>query len=160
MVADFLLEAAAQKWNWVAFDMDMDEPVFHDYASASEAEEFCSAANNQFDYGEQYFLDTNYAFLPIANLAASFEQKPDAREIELIEISRQLADLNVRLQPGWKVSDLEPFLQKDLFFRVQWQQVIEPGKEVKRFLGIEHKHPGHPHSWTGHPVAFLQDLNR
>jgi hypothetical protein len=43
-----------------------------------------------------------------------------------------------------------------MFFPVQWKQVIEPEKEVKRFLVIEHTHPGHQVYEIGHEVGILK----
>lgn len=39
---------------------------------------------------------------------------------------------------------------------VQWRQDIEPHKEVKRFLVIEHTHPGHHICEIGHEVGILK----
>jgi hypothetical protein len=159
-IAGFLLYAREQNWNWVAFDRSKDEPVFHGYVSAGEAEDFCAASNNVFDYGEQNFVDADYAFLPVANLAASFEQKPMTGEVNLPEIGQQLAELDVSLQSFWQMSDLRPYLQQEMFFPVQWRQDIEPHQEVKRFLVIGHTHPGHQIYEIGHQVAILKYFDK
>jgi hypothetical protein len=106
-VVEFLLKAAKQKWNWVAFDRSKEDPAFHGYASAGDAEEFCTTANNVFDYVEQNFLVADYVFLPVANLAASFGQQHLKLPDGLPEIGQQLKDLNLSLQHGWEVSDLQ-----------------------------------------------------
>ncbi|OOQ60021.1 hypothetical protein [Mucilaginibacter pedocola] len=153
-VAEFLQKAAVQNWNWVAFDRSKDDPSFYGYAA--EAEGFCTAANNVFDYFEQNFVVADHVFLPVANLAASFEQKNLPLGDDLRNIGQQLKELHISLQPGWQMSDLKVYLQQEMFFPVQWQQVIEPEKEVKRFLVAEHTHPGHQMYEIGHEVGILK----
>ncbi|WP_114941370.1 hypothetical protein [Mucilaginibacter endophyticus] len=159
-VAHFLSEAAEQQWNWVAFDRVQDQPVFRGYVSAGEASAFCAASNNVFDYVMQDFIEADYAFLPVANLAASFVQKPVSTEVNLPDVVQQLSGLQVELQPFWKMDDLRLYLQQELFFPVQWRQDIEPDKEVKRFLVIEHTHPGHHIYEIGHKVNILKYFER
>ncbi|MEO3404995.1 hypothetical protein AAFN85_13900 [Mucilaginibacter sp. CAU 1740] len=159
-VAEFLLKAAEQKWNWVAFDRSKDDPAFYGYASVGEAEGFCTAANNVFDYLEQEFVVADHVLVPVANLAASFDQQHLPLRDDLPEIGQQLKDLNLSLQPGWQMNDLQAYLQREMFFPVQWQQVIEPEKEVKRFLVIEHTHPGHQIYEIGHEVGILKYFER
>ncbi|GAA4909962.1 hypothetical protein [Mucilaginibacter defluvii] len=155
-VAEFLQKAADQNWNWVAFDRGKDDPAFHGYASAGEAEAFCTAANNVFDYGEQNFIDADHVFLPVPNLAASLEQQSSLQAPDLHEVRKQFNELSISLQPGWQMNDLGSYLQQEIFFPVQWQQVIEPEKEVTRFLVIEHTHPGHQIYEIGHEVSVLK----
>jgi len=72
----FLQEAADKRWNWEAFEARKEGAPFHGFISAGEAQEFCTAANNQFDYGAQELIAAGYNFLPVVNLAANFEPKP------------------------------------------------------------------------------------
>lgn len=159
-VAGILQEAADQRWKWVAFDARKDGSPLHGFVSAAEAQDFCTAANNQFDYGEQEFIAAGYNFLPVANLAAGFEPNLVKGAPDPVDAASQLAAMNVRLQPGWRMDDVKPYLQQGLFFPVQWQRVIDPEKEVKRFLVIEHTHPGHQIYEIGHEVGILRYFDK
>ncbi|NVM67310.1 hypothetical protein FHW88_005631 [Mucilaginibacter sp. SG538B] len=155
-VGAFLFKAAEQNWNRAAFDRSRDQPVFHGYVSAGEASEFWSASNNVFDYLMQDFAAADDAFIPVANLAAGFDQKPVIGEGNLPDIGQQLAELDVGLQPFCKIDGLGPYLQTEMFIPVHWRQDIEPRKEVKRFLVIKHTHPGHHIYEIGHEVVILK----
>jgi len=158
-VHHFLALAEDQGWNWVAFDWPAKGQVdqFYGFESAGEANLFCENGNTDFDVYEQDFVETTYLYMAIPTLRQAIEStmKTGTSAASSERLIAGLTGQDVQVLRSQDGETLLPVMRSGAIFPVQFDHIIDPEKEVDRFLVVAHHHAGHQVYEFGHSVGIV-----
>jgi hypothetical protein len=148
---------------WVVFNDQPDKILqpqdLRFFPSAGAAEEFCDAANGEFDFVEQMFNSDNYRYMQAATLKASLEFDVEENvKVDVAAVARQMAEQSLYLLPGTSYDVFERALSRGQLLQVSWQRKIDPLKEIDDYHVIAHQHDGGMVYEIGHSHRVLESF--
>ncbi|EHQ25509.1 hypothetical protein [Mucilaginibacter paludis] len=164
-VGSFLRNAELSGWNWVAFSSLPNDipPVFEGFISAAEAQAFCYAndVSRSYPYEDdpyavrEKYLD--YRFMPVETLRQSYQGngRTIATAISQNTFREAMESQSVQLLPGQPIEQVLALVQDGRTFPVQWNNNIDPAKEIDRFHVFAHRHAGHQVYEIGHSLRMI-----
>jgi hypothetical protein len=154
----FLERADQAGWNWAAFEHPYAGPVdvFEGFVSANDAIAYCEQRNTGLNPFDQDLEDGEYRYIAVNDLRRAVDGTGS-----LVEGLPPLDQLLLRLagQGVWLMRNQEPeLILSASVFPVAHDRLIEPEKEVDRFIIVAHHHIGHQVYEVGHSTEVLEEF--